>query len=333
VAQQAAKTIMHDTEMLPIQTGEFTHGTAFAADVFVRLGPDSYLLVARVGQTANLEELHFVERNEVEYLYVRRADYKECVGQNVTIAGIIVSKAEISTGKKTEFISKAADGVFREIDKLGVNEEAVEHAKLISSNIRTLVEMKQDIHSVLEALALVSGDLLRHSIAVSIVTVMIAHELEWKQTPTLEKLALAGLLHDIGLKEVPEDILAKPRHALTQNERVIFESHPFRGAEILRSMPSVSTDLISMVYEHHENGLGQGYPRRIRDLRLHPMGKLVGLADLFCELAFLNESNPNPKTPVEAISFIESTLGQPYNKQNFAALKRALLPKTKASAA
>lgn len=318
------KVTLKDVDLVPIQRQEITDGAQFAADVFLRMGADNYVLVARQGETANISQLHVVEHEDLEFLYVRREDYKNCVGQNLTIAGILLDKKDISGEKKAIFVSRAMEGVFKEIMHLGVSHESVEHARMVASNIRTLVEAKPDLLSVVKSISAVPGELLRHSIAVSSIAVMIAHKMGWTLQPTMEKLAMGGLLHDIGLKELPKEILTKARHELSLEERILYETHPFRGAEIMRSMPSLNADLIGMVYEHHENSVGQGYPRRLRDFRLNPLAKLVALADMFCELTFQTPNNPNPKLPEDALNYIETALGQPYNRQAFQALREIL---------
>jgi putative nucleotidyltransferase with HDIG domain len=330
---QKAKEDLIDLDMVPVQRREFTEGTMFAADIFLRRARDNYILMARQGQRANLEQLHVVENDSLEYLYVRREDYKNCVAQNIMIAELLLKKEEISSKQKTHFVSRAIEGVFKEIEHSGANHESIEHARLVAANIRTLVEAKPDLTHVVETLASVPGDLLRHSLAVSTFSIMIAAKLGWTLQPTLEKLAMGALLHDIGLKEIPKEILNKPRHELSYDERVIYESHAFRGAEILRSMPSINDDIISMVYEHHENAIGQGYPRRLRDFRMNPHAKIIALADAFCDLTFGDENTPLPKTPDAALQFIQITLGQPFNKPAFNALKEVLNRKKESGAA
>jgi HD-GYP domain-containing protein (c-di-GMP phosphodiesterase class II) len=46
------------------------------------------------------------------------------------------------------------------------------------------------------------------------------------------RLAIAGLLHDIGKLQVPEAILNKPGQ-LTDEEFAVIRTHPGRGAELL----------------------------------------------------------------------------------------------------
>src|SRR4051812_3709741 len=91
----------------------------------------------------------------------------------------------------------------------------------------------------------------------------------------LREVGFSALLHDIGMKELPEDLIDLPRHAMTREQISMYESHVHRSVEILRSMPSISDDIISMALEHHETAAGLGYPRRLRDIKTNPFARIV----------------------------------------------------------
>ncbi len=313
------KVDLKDSDVLPILRQEFIEGTSFPADVFLRMARDRYVLVARQGDKANLIEMHLSE--DIKQLHVRRTDYKNLVGQSLSIAGILINKEELSSEKKAAFISKAAESVFTELEQLGISHDAIEHTRSIANNVKTLVESKSDLLQLMTILASLPNGNMRHAMSVSAISVIIAKKLGWSVPATLEKLAMGALLIDVGHKEIPKEIVEKPRHLLTYDERVIYETHPFRGAEILRSMPSISDEIIAMVYEHHENAIGQGYPRRLRDLRMNPLAKVVCAAETFCDLTMKSVNTATPRAPKEAIDYIETTMGQPFNKQVFNALK------------
>jgi HD-GYP domain-containing protein (c-di-GMP phosphodiesterase class II) len=82
--------------------------------------------------------------------------------------------------------------------------------------------------------------------------------------------------------------------------------------------------VLAIILEHHENALGMGYPRRIRDIKINPLARIVGVANYFMEL--LNDGNDayHAKSPEEALQYMEITLGLPFNKQVFAALKEVV---------
>jgi putative nucleotidyltransferase with HDIG domain len=315
---------LKDADLIAVSPEEFIPGTTVPADVFLKLSDEKYILIARKGTKAAFNELHAAEKEEIEKLYVKKSDYKDCVGQNLTVAGVIIQKNEIPDQIKADFLSKTTDIVFKEIQNLGFNHETLEHAKNVSHSIQKLVEAKKDISSVLNLMNGISNDLMKHSLAVSILSVVIAKSMNFMFPQTLEKLALGGLLHDVGMKEFTKEFIEKPRHLMTPDEISYFETHVMRGAEVLRSMPSIPDDLVAIVLEHHENSVGQGYPRRLRDFKTNPLAKIVALADKFSEITLSSASNPIVKSPTEAINYIEVTLGQPFNKPAFLALKNSL---------
>lgn len=320
-------------ELVPISKAEFIIGTILPADVFVKISETKFILIARQGTKFEASSLHVNEKEEVDKFYVRKEEYKNCVGQHLVVAGIVLNRSDLTDTKKAEFISRASDTVFREIEMIGFSHEAMEHAKTVADNIRTLVEAKSDVYAVLDIMSGISNDLIRHSMAVAGISIIVARAHGWTMPATIEKIALGALLHDVGLKELPKELIEKPRHELTTDERQHYETHTYRGLEILRSMPSIPEDVLAIAYEHHENSIGQGYPRRLRDYRLNPLSRVVALADEFADLTLQNVNNPNPKTADEAIAYIENTLGQPFNKAIFNALKIALQKSHKKKAA
>jgi HD-GYP domain-containing protein (c-di-GMP phosphodiesterase class II) len=129
---------------------------------------------------------------------------------------------------------------------------------------------------------------------------MIAKEVGWTSAATQFKVSLGGLLHDIGKKEIDRSILEKPRRELTAKEQEIYETHPMRGKEILAEVPSIPTDIALVALHHHENLLGRGYPARLKKDQIHPLSRLISVANRFCELA-LKGPNSEPLSPTEAI--------------------------------
>ncbi|MNK07461.1 HD domain protein [compost metagenome] len=308
-------------DLMVVTRSEFIPGTNAQVDVFLKLSERNFVMILKEGTKVNFDEMHFPEK--AEWLYVRKADYHKCVGRALTVAGIILENDNISIEKKTVVLSKAADAIFKEIEHLGFGHQSLEHSKVVSKSIQNLVESKPDLGSVINMMANLNDELIRHSMMVSAVSVIIARAMKWTMTQNLEKLALGALLHDVGMKELPEEILDMPRHAMTREQLSLYESHVYRGVEILRTMPSISDDIISMALEHHENAAGQGYPRRVRDSKMNPFARVVALADCFSDIVMKSVNNPSPKTAGEAIHFIEVTLGQPFHKPAFAALKAA----------
>jgi HD-GYP domain-containing protein (c-di-GMP phosphodiesterase class II) len=95
----------------------------------------------------------------------------------------------------------------------------------------------------------------------------------------MERIRLAGLVHDIGKIGIDGSILNKPGH-LEPGEREEMERHPAIGERILAPVIE-DTAILAMVRSHHERWDGQGYPDQLAGEGI-PMGaRILALADTF----------------------------------------------------
>ncbi len=95
----------------------------------------------------------------------------------------------------------------------------------------------------------------------------------------MEALHRGGLLHDIGKIGVPAAILDNPE-ALRPDERAVIERHPVIGARILEPIPAFRA-VIPVVLQHHERWDGSGYPDGLRGEEIHPLARIVAVADAY----------------------------------------------------
>ncbi len=96
----------------------------------------------------------------------------------------------------------------------------------------------------------------------------------------LERLALAGLLHDVGLFAVPQSLVTKVGR-LTQEERVMIEQHPELGYELVHKLGAQYNWLAHIVEQAHERFNGKGYPNRLKGAQVGEMAQVIGVVDVF----------------------------------------------------
>lgn len=308
-------------QLIPVPIADFINGAIVPVDLYVKLNDSKYIMVSKAGTRTDREQLKTYDNKKVEYLWVQKVEYSKFIRNNLNIAGIIVTKDNLDVTQKTQVLSQAAASVFAELDHIGIGFESYSHSKQIVEATIALTESHRDLADLFIGLKNCSDYLLKHSMAVSCVSVLIAHALKWENKQTIEKLALGALLHDIGLKAIPPELVAKPRVQMSYDETLLFEQHAYKGMQLLLSLGIVPDDVIAIVYEHHENAIGQGYPRKLRSLKMHPLSRVVAVANEFCNLTIENANCKVPKTPREALLTIEVTMGQPHNKEAFRALQ------------
>jgi len=95
-----------------------------------------------------------------------------------------------------------------------------------------------------------------------------------------DHLRVAGLAHDLGLLQVPTDILTKPSH-LSEDEWQLIRQHPLWSLELI-DRPALLTDtVIKAIRYHHERFDGKGYPEGLRGDQIPLSARILAVADTF----------------------------------------------------
>ncbi len=121
-----------------------------------------------------------------------------------------------------------------------------------------------------------------HSERVALISRWIAErvaEREPLEDDQIQKVYLAGLLHDIGKIGIDENVLRK-NGKLSPEEWACICRHPSIGASILRGIKQMR-EIVPGVLCHHERADGRGYPDGLKGDEIPLTGKIVGLADSF----------------------------------------------------
>jgi HD-GYP domain-containing protein (c-di-GMP phosphodiesterase class II) len=93
----------------------------------------------------------------------------------------------------------------------------------------------------------------------------------------------------------------------------------------------VPDDIIQVAYQHHEDCLAHGYPRRLKKSEIHPFARIIYLVDLFCNYT-INGPHSEGVPAKEAIAKIEVFHKEEVDEALFSALKSCLTSANKAAA-
>jgi putative nucleotidyltransferase with HDIG domain len=134
------------------------------------------------------------------------------------------------------------------------------------------------LHSLTSAVDAKDAYTCGHSERVAVLSRMLAQEAGLDEA-LVERIYMAGLLHDVGKIGVPEAVLKKPGR-LTVEEFEQMKKHPAIGARILQDVKQIQ-DIIPGVLHHHERFDGRGYPDGLSGHAIPIMGRIICLADCF----------------------------------------------------
>jgi HD-GYP domain-containing protein (c-di-GMP phosphodiesterase class II) len=99
------------------------------------------------------------------------------------------------------------------------------------------------------------------------------------QGELIDRLGLAGLLHDIGRLGIPESLLSKPG-PLTPEEFRIVQMHPVWSERFLKKVEYLG-DVLPAIRNHHERFDGGGYPDGLEGDDIPMLARLLAVADSF----------------------------------------------------
>jgi len=134
------------------------------------------------------------------------------------------------------------------------------------------------LHSLTSAVDAKDAYTCGHSERVAMLAKALAHQ-AGLTAAQVERIYMAGLLHDVGKIGVPESVLQKTGR-LTVEEFEQMKKHPLIGARILQNVKQ-SEDVIPGVLHHHEKYDGSGYPHGLSGENIPLMGRIICLADSF----------------------------------------------------
>jgi putative nucleotidyltransferase with HDIG domain len=143
----------------------------------------------------------------------------------------------------------------------------------------------------------------QHCLLVTGVAVEFARQLGFS-TADKQRLALAGLLHDVGKAAIPVAILEKPG-PLDRDELAVMRQHPELGFKSLRGTGGLDPRILDIVVGHHEFLDGSGYPGGLVGAQLPDLVRMATIADIYGAL-IEKRSYKEPMTPQAAYQVLEN---------------------------
>ena len=136
----------------------------------------------------------------------------------------------------------------------------------------------------------------RHAAATAVYAADLAREMKLDDARA-GRLRMAGLLHNIGLFGLPEDLLLTTGklNSIAQSQ---LAEHPVRGEKALAAIPEFE-EMAGWVRWHHERPDGRGYPDKLRGAWIPLEAKILAVAQAYAAMVLDQPHRPGMK-PAEA---------------------------------
>jgi len=116
-----------------------------------------------------------------------------------------------------------------------------------------------------------------HQLRVAELACAIAREMGLDEN-RIRGIHMGASIHDIGKIHLPAEILSKPAE-LSEMERMLIQSHPQVGYEILKDI-AFPWPVADIAHQHHERLDGSGYPQGLKGEQICLEARIVAVADV-----------------------------------------------------
>ena len=160
---------------------------------------------------------------------------------------------------------------------------------------------------------------VQHGVNVAVYAVKMAQDLGLERERQVE-LGMCGLLHDIGMARIPEELIHRPG-ALGEQDREILRRRPAAAFDILKGLGPEAVAIAECAAQVCERMDGSGYPRGLRGDEIHESAKIIGLLDLYEALV---HSRPNRQrlSFFEAMKYIFKSCKTQFERRHMKSLLR-----------
>lgn len=187
---------------------------------------------------------------------------------NVTKDVISEKTRQNAINQVKNLFMEASEGVIIEMDKI---QDTV-------SDMVNQLSMNQSIVNMLDLRSLDDYTFF-HSVNVCVLSIMTGITMGYNEKE-LHILGTGAILHDLGKIKIPKNILDKPGK-LSPEEFDVIKMHPSYGYEYIKKTGGIDEVAALISYEHHERYNGSGYPEGKHGDAIHPLSRIVGIADIY----------------------------------------------------
>lgn len=293
-----------------IRVGVLREGISLPFDLFIQLG-QRYVHYLKQGDSLNSEKISKFKHSDQFYVPMgQRAVFKKFVSDSM-------NSDTVKPIDKVRILRDTSLALVEEIYEKKDISEALNDSKEVVTQLIDMMENNPE--NIDDLVQLSSHDFytFNHSLDVGVYSMGIGKLIGYSNEDLVE-LGRGALFHDIGKKWVDAEIICK-KGALDDAEWAQMQRHPEYGLKILSDY-DVSEAIKACCFEHHESFLGNGYPQGMDGESIHPMARIVAIADTFDALTTQRSYN-KPMSPKDALLFITTKIKDKYDPEILKALQ------------
>lgn len=298
------------TALTPVDLRDIEAGVSINFDVYAHLPANHRSVVLRKSGDS-IDARHVEKFNSMkQQMYIKKTQRTQFFEYARTVMSMRDVAFPISMTEKFHRSKKAIYEIMTQF----LNGAATDYqeGKVIYEKCKSIIadfELTKDLSEkeLTDEICRFTGNLRTYyhdCICMSAYAAYFAQLLGWDQKKR-ESAAIAGLLHNIGLSQLPPTAGDKAFSDLTAEELVEYKRYPERSVNMVKSKKvPLDLEISEAIGQHRENGCGTGFPKKMTAEDISPMGKLMIVTYRFHEMTSLQEGRASA-TPGQAMNLLK----------------------------
>lgn len=274
-------------------------------NLYLKIGQEKFVKVFNENDDTNILDLSKYKEKGIQYLYLQR-DTALWVNSQIQNQIKIFLKANnfrfILRGESDSAEKRFERKILRIDDEVHIDSEFKKIIEQAIDKIKTIVEKEHGVQHMIDVMKR-NGDYPFFTQKInlsSVISCVLAKQLDWISKSTIDKLVYASVLSDITLAVKPQLLkipniheFEKQKDNLTEEEQRIWLSHPKDSASLIKVyFTAAPPDTDSIAFQHHELPDGRGIPLGLRAEKISPLSALFIIAQDF-SYYYLADDDPS----------------------------------------
>lgn len=272
IANSKLSPLRNETCFRRINIHRFLRMNNVPSEIYLKLGGEKFVKVLNENESYDMEVIRKYIKKGINYLYIPNAQGDLFINDYSKILKNTLCKTNIPLNERLTVQQDVLQLAHERAKIVGIDQEVIDSMVSATNSVINTVHQNYDLFTLLSGMMKKNDYISEHSMTIAFIIGNLASEIGWEAETTMQKLALASMLHDVSLKEEHlASISCKNSStfsALSNEEKHKVLSHPFNTASHIDQIHNFLPDVSSIVFAHHEQPDGSGFPLNLNATRI-----------------------------------------------------------------
>jgi HD-GYP domain-containing protein (c-di-GMP phosphodiesterase class II) len=273
-----------ESDYLGVHVSDLMGGLNLFMDLYVQQPDATYLKIVEPKDNFTFDQIRIHLDRGVRQFYIKKQSHDRLLKYCEIISKSILTKVDLGAEVKVIEICNFGQKLIDQVKTEKLSEDHINDACQYGNHIRSVLPKLQENDGQLFKALLYNAHAYDHAVVITVMAFLMSKALQIDSEVILKSVSLATFFHNLGLYKMSAELQNTPESAMSPEQRLVYETHPRVGAEILSQLGTLDETVIQAVTQHHERRDHSGFPHKIGGSRINRIAEIIGIADEYLQL-------------------------------------------------